>query len=125
MKEQETPFFLMQEPFVVIPFKLVEDKQATQTDILVYLAVASYGNWQTGIAFVRQTEIKKRAKCTSTRTVMRAIAHLEEIGWCTKIRRGLRKTNIVILHAKKNQKISEAEKGKIKEMVEKKITKWN
>lgn len=125
MKEQEIPFFLMQEPFVIIPFKLITDKETTQTDILVYLAVASYGSWQTGVAFVRQEEIKKRAKFTSTRTIMRTISHLEKIGWATKIKRGLRLTNIIILHAKKNQKVSDIEKAKIREIVEKKIKRWN
>lgn len=117
MRERTIPSFLLTEPVVIIPLKLIEDKNAKASDILVYLAIASliHGRqWGTPL----QKEIMERSKYTSTRTMMRTITHLVEIGWATKTRRGLTQANIVILHAKKNQKLTERQKKTIRDIIE-------
>ncbi len=47
MAGQKSPFYLLGEPFVVIPFKLMIDKDSKDMDLLVYLAISSYGLWCT------------------------------------------------------------------------------
>ena len=111
------PFYMMGEPFVVIPLKLVEDKNSKGSDILVYLAIASFLHGRRWGA-TSQREIMRRAKYTSTKTVMKTITHLVEIGWAEKYRRGLTQTNIVILFSRKNERLSPRERKKIRDTVE-------
>ena len=117
MKEQKIPFYFMGEPYVIIPLKLIEDKKSKGSDLLVYLAISSFLHGRQWAA-ASQKEIMRRAKYFTPRTIMRTITHLEKIGWITKHRRGLTQTNIIILHAKKNQKLSLERKMKIKDEVE-------
>ena len=120
MKERTLLVYILEEPFILIPLKLIKDKSAEKADILVYLSIASilHGRkW--GRPF--QKEIMERAKYTSTRTVLSAITHLEEIGWATKKRRGLTQSNIVILHQKKYQKVTPKLWKEIKDEVEEDI----
>ena len=118
MAQQKIPFYFRGEPLVIIPFKLIIDKDSKGSDLLVYLAVSSYADWSKRTALASQEEIMERSKFTSVRTIKSTMSHLVEIGWATKIRRGLTQTNIVILHAKKNEKISERELKKIRDEIE-------
>ena len=117
MKEQIIPAYLMGEPYVVIPFKLITDKDSRGPDLLVYLAIASFlGGRQWGL--LSQKEIMRRAKYTSSKTILRTITHLEEIGWATKIRRGLTQSNITILHARKGQAVGTKKLKEIRDTIE-------
>lgn len=117
MKERTIPVYLLGEPFVVIPYNLIMDKNSIGSDLLVYLAIASFLHGrQWGLP--SQKEIMKRAKYTSITTIKTIISHLVEIGWATKIRRGLTQTNIIILHARKGQTVGTKRRKEIKDTIE-------
>lgn len=117
MREKIIPVYLLGEPVVIIPFNLIMDKDSKGADLLVYLAIASFLHGrQWGLPL--QEEIMTRAKYTSSRTVMDAISHLVKIGWATKKRRGLTQSNIIILHGRKNERVSTKKQMEIKNIIE-------
>lgn len=120
MNERIIPVYLLGEPVVIIPFNLIMDKDSKGSDLLVYLAIASFLHGrQWGLPF--QEEIMRRAKYHSTETVMKAIKHLHKIGWATPVRRGLTQPNITILHGRKNERISVKKLQEIKDVLEVRI----
>ena len=120
MTESKAVYFLAADRFVSIPFELMMDKDSKGNDLLSYLAISSFADKETGIAWPKTDKIAERAK-KSKKVIIGAIKHLENIKWATKIRRGQGKVNIIILHARKEQDFSKAEKEKIKQDVEQKV----
>lgn len=120
MAESKSIFFLAGDRFTCIPSSLMIDKDSKGNDLLVYLAVNFYADRTTGVAFINQQKIIDRSK-KSEPTVTKAISHLCEIGWATKIRRGQGKVNITILHAFKKQKFTDRQIREIRKDVENKI----
>lgn len=120
MRELNLLIYIIGEPFILIPLRLIEDRDSTKADLLVYLSIASILHGRKW-GLPTQKEIMRRAKYTSTRTIMNTITHLEKIGWATKKRRGLTQSNIVILHQKKNQRVTPKRWKEIKDEVEEDI----
>lgn len=120
MKESKSIFFLAGDRFVSIPFDLMKDIKSKGNDLLVYLAVNSYADRETGVAWPKQKNIAIRAK-RSAKVIGKAVSHLVEIGWATKIRRGQGLPNIIILHARKGQVFGKIRQKEIIKIVETKV----
>ncbi len=117
MNERIIPVYMLGEPIVIIPLNLITDKESRAPDLLVYLAIASFLHGRQW-GFPSQEEIMRRAKYTSITTIKNTVSHLEEIGWAKKIRRGLTQTNIIVLCARKHQRVTEKQLKEIRDTVE-------
>lgn len=120
MKESKSIFFLAGDRFVSIPYNLMTDSDSKGSDLLIYLAVNSYADRETGVAWPKQKNIALRAKRKS-KAIGAAVNHLVEIGWATKIRRGQGLPNVIILHARKGQFFGKTRKKEIIKIVETKV----
>lgn len=92
---------------VPIPF-LRNDPEVIDNDILVYNALGAFVNNITKIAWHFLKTVSKVAR-RNEKLVTKTIQHLVKIGWITKIRRGLGKSNIYMLHLYKEQKFNKKE----------------
>lgn len=119
-KKPQTAFYLAGDQWASVPVALMDDPSSVPNDYLIYLVINSFVDRATGTAFPTQERLTKRTK-RCVRVIRESIQHLVDIGWATKIRRGLNKSNITILHASKGQKFTKEQLKKIKDVIEGKI----
>jgi len=114
--------------FAMIPIPFLHDPDVTDNDILVYNALATFGSNKISneikVSWPLQETVGKVAR-RCTKVVMRTISHLVKIGWVTKIRRGLTKSNITVLHLYKWQEFTEEQINDTKEAVKNEINRFS
>ena len=71
--------------------------------------------------FMSQKRIAKENAGKSAAYICQLTKELENTGWLTTIRRGLGKTNIIILHSHQGEKITKEERAKYKIIVNKTV----
>ena len=89
------------QPFVILPWAVLEHETLTGTDVLVYSTIARFADNRSGEAYPSRATIAKLARC-SVDTVDRSIANLEAAGFITKVARvaesGAPASNLYVVH---------------------------
>lgn len=108
---------------VPIPF-LRSDPEVRDNDILVYNALGSFVNNVSKVSWPFLKTVSKVAR-RNEQLVTRTVQHLVKISWITKIRRGLGKSNIYMLHLYKKQKFTKKELENYKKAADEEISRFS
>lgn len=109
-----------------IPHDLAHDSKLSVHARMLYVVCATFADSNLGHTFSGAKRIGRYMGNVSESRCSQLFRELDEAGWITRIRRGLNKTNITVLHASKGEKISEVERKKIISDTEAKIRQfWN
>lgn len=125
-----SPTFIKGTERVDIPREIIYDKKVPHTGLRMFMVWWDLWklNRRGNDAFTYVglcTIVKQKAVCLSYNQGLRIVRKMEMAGWMTSIsRKGMRKTNIIVLHEKKGMKISELEKEKYKKIVAKREKEW-
>lgn len=121
MKRKKTGITSLMPPFAVVPLELTNDPKIKLQLKGLYAVLHSFcgeKNPRMGsIVFAAKYKIAERAK-VSRQYLNILTRELEEVGWATIIETGRDETNIVVLHAWKNQYIDDEIKEEFKKQVE-------
>jgi len=119
-KRNTSSFYLAGVQWASIPIALMDDKDSVGSDYIIYAAISSFINKETGTAFPKQEKLAERAK-KSRSYISKMLRHLVKIRWATRIKRGLGRSDIVILHSYKNQKFTKSELSEIEAEIDARI----
>ena len=96
-----------------IPHDLTLDSKLSVHARMLYIVCAAFANSDLGHTFQGAKKISRYMGNVSEGRCSQLFRELDEAGWITRIRRGLNRTSITVLHACKGEKISEEEISRI------------
>lgn len=103
--------------FFMMPGDFIPDHDVEDNDILIFTAINSFADNSKRTCYPTQKTISKLAR-RNLKLTGKIIQHLVEIGWLTKMRRGLNKANNYIVHTFKNQEFTEEKKKEAKDWID-------
>lgn len=107
-KKEKGMSFYFPHGFFMMAGDFLPDNDVEANDILIFSAISSFADNTRRTCYPTQETISKLAR-RCRKVTMRTIKHLVEIGWLTKIRRGLNKPNNYIVHFCKDQEFTKEE----------------
>jgi len=117
-----TPIFTLYPRFVQTPQTLAFDPAIKLQLKAIYGILHGNGGEKRlnhyPLTFKSQKRMAKEQAGISRKYFNQLVARLKEAGWVTIISRGLNRTAIIVLHAHKGQKVSEAQKKMFKRKVD-------
>jgi len=128
--ERGSPVFYSGPSFAQIPIDLLQDGSVIGNHVRLYADYHSFCKLkklnQAPFTFVSQKTLARdwMAGCSQP-YVAKLTKELQAAGWLTTIRQGLGRSNIIILHYRKGQRISSREKGRCQEVVRKYFRRLN
>lgn len=120
-KKQTFFFSRTREGYSMIPNELGRDLNLPNSAKVAYLVGVGFADNTTRETFRGRNAIAKYVRVKPNQLSV-IYGKLKKAGWITTIQRGLNKTNIIIFHAYKNEKISSKEKKKYKQKIEAQIS---
>jgi len=121
--EHDFFFSKTKEGYSMIPNELIWDKVLKKTAKLTYIAGVSVSDTMSRETFSGRKRVGEIVGINPDH-ISTQYKQLRVRGWATIIRRGAMRTNIIIFHSYRGQKISEKEKKSYLQTVEKKIEEW-
>ena len=112
-----------QQIYSQFPDAITLDSEVTDSEFRVFTGLLIFADKDMKYSWRGNKKIAEYLN-RSENTIKRGISGLRKKGWITTIRRGVMRANITILHAYKNEKISEADKKRYLKQVEKDIEEW-
>lgn len=117
-----TPIFTLYPRFVQIPQALAFDPAIKLQLKAVYGILHGNGGEKRldhyPLTFKSQRRMAKEQAGISRKYFNQLVARLKEVGWVTIIPRGQGRTAIIVLHAKRGQKVSEAQRKMFRRKVD-------